>query len=427
MIGLIKNLKNGDNMKIGIGTDFHLGLRQYGLEEREDDFYRQFDTMIDFFIKKEVDVVIMGGDIFDQPRPSPRALGVFTEGLQRLIDNNIIVTNIIGNHTMIQNPNFVTADEYVFHNMRDMGSGVVLLGYENNIRYTVDMDGVQIYGLPFHFDYDMDNFIQKVNELNEYAKEDDVAILVLHQAFKEFCGFTGETLSINDIDTSNFDLIVCGHIHERKLTELSNGTVFLQPGSLERSTIAEARDEENHHKGVYIIDTNEMDIMSIANGFCRIHCKRHFLIADMYINDMDDIEDMEAEILYEASHYVNAPILFLTVHDITNSFLTINEFVKDLKDDFLTVRLNYFDETQDLNELILDANDIPTVRGVLKLAFNPLDEQQSKLGIDIYENLKDGKDISGLLNDFYNKNYNNNTSRELSQDNFQTFEEWINQ
>ena len=420
------NLKNGDKMKIGIGTDFHLGMRQYGLEEREYDFYAQYNDMIDLFIEQKVDVVIMGGDIFDQPRPSPKALGVFTEGLQRLIDNNIAITNVIGNHTMIQSHNFVTADEYIFRNIRDMGTGVVLLNYENGIQYTVDIDGVQIYGLPFHFEYELDEFIHKVNELNEYAKKDDVSILVLHQSFKEFCGFTGESLSIYDIDVSNFDLIVCGHIHERKLFELDNGTVFLQPGSLERLSVAEARDEENYGKGVYIIDTDDMDIMSIANGFYRMKCERPFLISDMYIRNASEIEDMKREVLDEVHKYSLSPILFLTVHDTSNSFLQINDLVKDFKEDFLTVRLNYFDESQNLAEFSLDSQNLPTVKGVLKLAFNPLDEHQAQLGLDIYDNLKEGKDITELLNDFYTKNYHQ-PKEDFSQSDFVDFEEWLNQ
>ena len=413
------NLKSGDSMRIGIGTDFHLGLRQYGLMEREEDFYNQYNIMVDFFISQKVDVVIMGGDIFDQARPSPKAMDVFTKGLQKLADNNIQILNVIGNHAMIQANGFVTADEYIFSNNNQS-----LLDFNNSVVF----DDFTVYGLPYHFNYDLDNFIQKVNTLNSFAANDRVSILVLHQSFKEFCGFTGEPLSINDIDVSNFDLIVCGHIHERKLLELDSGAVFLQPGSLERSSVAEARDEESNGKGVYIIDTDFMDLMSIANGFRKIPCQRPFLIADMYIAEKSEVEDMKQEILEKTSQYDVPPVLFLTVHDTSNSFDRITELTKDFKSDFLTVRLSYFDESMGQDELMLDSHDIPTVRGILKLALNPLNEEQAQLGLDIYDNLKEGKDISALLEDFYQKNYQNEfVDNSLPQDNFDSFEEWLNQ
>lgn len=407
-------------MKIGIGTDFHLGLRQYGLTEREEDFYTQYNTMIDIFIKEKVDMVIMGGDIFDQARPSPKAMDVFTKGLQNLVGHQIDVINVIGNHAMIQAKGFVTADEYIFGN-------TVLATLLNNKTF-MKKDDVAIFGLPFYFNYDLNNFIKDVNELNDIAKDCDKSILVLHQSFKEFCGFTGESLSINDIDTSNFDLIICGHIHERKLTDLDDGTIFLQPGSLERSNVAEARDEEVNGKGVYIIDTDKMDLESVANSFCRIKSPRPFLIADMYIGEKSEVDEMKEEILTDARKYSEPPVLFLTVHDTSNSFHRITEITKEFKSDFLTVRLSYFDESQEQIDLILDTKDVPTARGVLKLALNPLSEEQAQLGLDIFDNLKDGKDISGLLNDFYNKNYpKKDASEDLPQDNFDSFEEWLNQ
>lgn len=414
------NLKSGDSMRIGIGTDFHLGLRQYGLIEREEDFYEQFNSMINVFIQTEVDMVIMAGDIFDQARPSPKAMDVFTKGLNQLNHHGIEVVNVIGNHAMIQAKGFVTADEYIFNNTH-------ISTLLNNQTY-LKSDNVAIYGLPYYFNYDLDNFIQAANKLNQKAKNNDVAVLVLHQSFREFCGFSGESLSIKDIDTSNFDLIICGHIHERKLTELDNGTIFLQPGSLERSTVAEARDEENNGKGIYIIDTDHMDLLSIANGFCHMTCPRPFLISDMYTAEKSEIEEMKKEILDEAKKYKVPPVLFLTVHDTSNSFERITEITKEFKSDFLTVRLSYFDESQEQIELMLDTHDVPTARGVLKLALNPLDEAQAQLGLDIYDNLKDGKDISGLLDDFYKKNYPQGIEeKDLPQDNFDSFEEWLNQ
>ena len=100
-------------VKIGVMTDLHLGVRPYGLEEREEDFYDQYMIAINTLIENNINILILGGDIFDQPRPSPKALRVFSEGLQLLFNHNIEVLNIVGNHAMIQAPGFVTADEFL--------------------------------------------------------------------------------------------------------------------------------------------------------------------------------------------------------------------------------------------------------------------------------------------------------------------------
>ena len=100
-------------MKIGIFSDLHLGKRQYGLEERENDFYNQYDSAIDTFINNNVNAVICAGDLFDIPRPSPKTLGRFVQGLNKLFDSKIPFINVIGSHSMIQSPNFVTADKLI--------------------------------------------------------------------------------------------------------------------------------------------------------------------------------------------------------------------------------------------------------------------------------------------------------------------------
>ena len=49
-VGYIKNLK-GNIMKFAHLADTHLGYRQFGLLEREKDFYEVFDKIIDKLIK----------------------------------------------------------------------------------------------------------------------------------------------------------------------------------------------------------------------------------------------------------------------------------------------------------------------------------------------------------------------------------------
>ena len=52
-------------MKFAHLADTHLGYRQFGLLEREKDFYEVFDKIIDKIIEEKVDFVIHSGDLFD--------------------------------------------------------------------------------------------------------------------------------------------------------------------------------------------------------------------------------------------------------------------------------------------------------------------------------------------------------------------------
>lgn len=71
-------------MKFAHLADTHLGYRQFGLLEREKDFYEVFDKIIDKIIEEKVDFVIHSGDLFDSARPSPSALLAFQKGLLKL-------------------------------------------------------------------------------------------------------------------------------------------------------------------------------------------------------------------------------------------------------------------------------------------------------------------------------------------------------
>ena len=58
-------------------SDSHLGYRQFGILEREQDFYDVFARNIDKIIEMDVDFVIHSGDLFDNNRPSTEALLAF--------------------------------------------------------------------------------------------------------------------------------------------------------------------------------------------------------------------------------------------------------------------------------------------------------------------------------------------------------------
>ena len=220
-------------MKIGIISDLHLGKRNYGIIELENDFYKQYHKCINELIQQKVDTVIIAGDIFDTPKVSPLAIDQFQQGLRTLNTHGINVLNIIGNHTMMQTAQHIPADK-LFEN--EFSYSIL----DENYQYS--FDDTIIMGLPYHKDTKINELKEKIEKLGEKATGKKHKILVLHQEFQEYCGFAGAKLSINDIPLDKFDIIICGHIHQRLKDELSN-TIFIQPGSIERLNKTEAQDK----------------------------------------------------------------------------------------------------------------------------------------------------------------------------------------
>lgn len=83
-------------------SDIHLGRRQYGLEARAKDyelaFLRAIDEVARLSEERGVDLVLISGDVFDNPRPSPSTYLTAIKGFSRLRDLGINVLVTRGNH-----------------------------------------------------------------------------------------------------------------------------------------------------------------------------------------------------------------------------------------------------------------------------------------------------------------------------------------
>ncbi|MDD1720847.1 MAG: DNA repair exonuclease [Euryarchaeota archaeon] len=79
-------------------SDTHLGYRQYGLNERLDDWNRATREVIDYAIQNEVDCVVHSGDLFNSNRVDHTSLIHAIESLRVLRDAEIPFFVIDGNH-----------------------------------------------------------------------------------------------------------------------------------------------------------------------------------------------------------------------------------------------------------------------------------------------------------------------------------------
>lgn len=400
-------------MRIGIISDLHLGFRQYGSLEREQDFYNQFLLVCDKINEIGVDMVIIAGDLFDKATPSPAAINSYRKGIEKL--NADIVVTIKGNHTMLMRDNHYSIDEYFFDGEKDdyylLDDGCITtyeFGYKtNNDKYTKGQN-VWVDGITYRSNSQIDEFISIQKELSQRTSTNNTyRILVVHQSFKEFCGFFGEDLSINDIDTSSYNAIICGHIHSRKDVQLEDGTWFIQPGSIERMNTTEALDEIQNHKGFYVLNTTSNDL-----DFYHIPCERKFLLGDIKIESEEDLREHQEELDSSLKKLSLPPIIS---YDYYNSYENINrvrEYIGQVKDSILLNKSNVYDEQQEEISVEITDSELPTVYDAIKSATKDMTDEESKLTLDLYDNLSEGKDVEKILDNFYEKNIKKEAKQE---------------
>ncbi|MBI2608618.1 MAG: DNA repair exonuclease [Deltaproteobacteria bacterium] len=100
-------------LKILHTADIHLGskflfLEDYA-EQREQDFIKTFHRICLTAIEQKVDLVLIAGDLFDSPHPTPFVVEESKKGFTKLLQNNIEVTLIAGTHDDI------IASDSVYH------------------------------------------------------------------------------------------------------------------------------------------------------------------------------------------------------------------------------------------------------------------------------------------------------------------------
>ncbi len=227
-------------------SDSHLGLIQYGSEERENDVYDAFHQAIDISIKDHVDFVIFAGDIFHVPTPSGTAIMHMANALKHLKQNNIDSFFILGEHDISRIR--ATPVPYVYHNLefaRYIGQGkpvyykdVLLVGFDK-IRKS-----------------EMSNYEKKFEEIDSIAKQHNGhKILVMHQGITEINKFAAE-LNSTDLP-KNFTYYAMGHLHDQFLKKFSHlDGPLAYPGSIELTTSEGIKETK---KGFYEVDISSKE------------------------------------------------------------------------------------------------------------------------------------------------------------------------
>lgn len=116
-------------MKILHTSDWHLGrgLGNYDLFQDQD---KAITFIVDEAIKREVDVVVVAGDVFDRGTPPPVSIRLLNAALTRLYEAGIVSIITAGNHDSADRlsayANLLKENVYIWGSISDTGKPIIL-------------------------------------------------------------------------------------------------------------------------------------------------------------------------------------------------------------------------------------------------------------------------------------------------------------
>ena len=275
-------------------SDTHLGLTQYGLQEREDDIYSAFNEAIDLSIKDHVDFVIFAGDIFHVPNPSGTAILQMANALKRLKQNGIDSFFVLGEHDISRIRS--SPIPYVYHNLefsRYIGQGKPFV-YKD----------VLIAGFDKIRRGEMPKFAERFAEVDKIASvHKGHKILVMHQGIAEINQFAGE-LASTDMP-KNFTYYAMGHLHDKFLKQFSHLTgPIAYPGSIEMTTSEGIKETQ---KGFYQVDISSNEVRP---NWIKLDTRPQFSEKV----EFENLTDIVTKTLDRISKLAKKPIVELKIH-----------------------------------------------------------------------------------------------------------------
>lgn len=259
-------------MKILHTSDLHIG-KYIGTYDLKEDTEYVLNQVVDTAIRERVEVVLISGDVFDRPNPSEEAIKMYVSFLKALLDKNIKVIAISGNHD-----SGIRLSAY-----KDiLGKGYFVEGEFNSPMRKVSLNDeygpVNFYMLPFFTPFivksnlklekGLENYDLAMDEIRKRENIDTSQrnIILAHQFVAGFkFGGSEEDFSYSNGDEKNvagvgiisldkfqnFDYVALGHIH--KPQKISRETIRYS-GSLLKYKTSEI---DGPDKSVVIIDLKE--------------------------------------------------------------------------------------------------------------------------------------------------------------------------
>ncbi len=263
-------------MKFAHIADLHLGYRQYGLEQREEDFFKAALYIVDKI--KDVDFCIIAGDLFHNKNITPRTLSQANEIISSL--KRVYIAS--GNHDNYRWLEYLSKQ----HENLYCGDGT----------YYVSDACIQI--VDWHSKSEVTPCKSKYNILVIHGgiEGEDPNFRISRELFAQY--------------NERYDYIALGHIHRKYISGRAHN-----PSSLERCSVL---DEPG---GAFVIENGEV---SFVKGISR----KFVTVTDTYDDVKDAIvyvvsQDVDINPIREKALYVKVKVF--DAIEKRNKITSINE------------------------------------------------------------------------------------------------------
>jgi DNA repair exonuclease SbcCD nuclease subunit len=259
-------------MKIVHMADSHLGFSAYGRvdrwgrNQREEMVYQGFSKTVDKIIDLSPDAVVHAGDVFHHVRPRIRPLYVFQQNLEKLVEAEIPVVIISGNHD--------APKSYAALSPFTLFEGMEGIHIAHHYRY----EPFEVGGCIFHcipFCLGPEDYLAEFRKMQERRAErsGERDVLVMHGLVEALWDRRLRTVGEHQLQESflkgDFSYIALGHYHGQ--AQVAKNAWY--SGSVEYFRFNEAGDD----KGLLLVDLESGKVTQIP-------------IQDEYMRDLDPVD-----------------------------------------------------------------------------------------------------------------------------------------
>jgi exonuclease SbcD len=220
-------------------ADIHFGVENYGtidqktgLHTRLIDFKNSFNFMVDYAIKEDLDCFIFAGDAYKNSFPTPTQQRVMIKLFLKLLNNNIPVVIVVGNHDHQGNSIKAHALDVFYH----IKHPLCLVFSKPGLSVIHTKNGpMQIIGIPWPFpaviakgkkinsDAVKNYVLEQIDLCKQSLNNEWSTVLVAHLTMKTgvFSGSEKALLegrdplfSVNDLLDERINYIALGHLHK---------------------------------------------------------------------------------------------------------------------------------------------------------------------------------------------------------------------
>jgi len=231
-------------------ADLHLDSPFKGISEVSEEIslelteatFKAFNKIINLCIEKQVDFLLIAGDIYDGADRSLRAQLRFRDGLKRLSNAGIKAYVVHGNHDPLDG----------WSANLDWPKNVYIFGGKSVEKVSVEKDGeeiAQIYGISFH------NREIKTNLTYKFPKKSKKAPFTIGMLHCNVGTNTGHEpyapCTLQDLISRNFNYWALGHIHKKAIINDDNPLV-IYPGNPQG-----LHPQETGARGCFLVNVDE--------------------------------------------------------------------------------------------------------------------------------------------------------------------------